>query len=90
MDPTSTDMEQLADRLSRVNWSELLIGPCLVEHWLSFDGKAEFFNCRWLTGVLTFRVEPGTLPELLAKLLPIASPDPSGTESCGGKDVDDH
>jgi len=77
----STGTEPLLDALSHVNFSELLIGPCLLEHWLTSDGKAEVLSFRCLTAALTFAVEPGTLPEPLAKLLTTVSQVPLNGES---------
>jgi hypothetical protein len=74
MDLTFTDTEQPVDALSRVNWSELLIGPCLVVHSSSLDGTVEFLQFQSLTVDLMFRVAAGTLPPPLAELLTIASP----------------
>lgn len=70
----SSVTEPHLDALSRVNWSEWLIGPCVLAHWLSSDGRVEYLQFQSLIGVLTFKVEPGTLPLPLVELLTTASP----------------
>lgn len=86
MDQDSSAIERHVDALSRVNWSELLIGPCHVVRSYSFDGRVEYLRLRSLTAVLTFEVVPGTLPRPLVELFDTALRDQSITELSGEED----
>ena len=71
----STDEERLADLLSRLGWSEWLIGPYVVGLSLNSDGELDGLSCQSLTADLTLRDVNLILPEERAWLLSIASPD---------------
>ena len=81
MAQVSMDAERHVDFLSRLNWSELLIGPCHVALSLSSDGRITQLSFRSLTVDLTFKDASLILPEQLASLLSTASRVPSS----GGK-----
>lgn len=73
----SGDIERPVDFVSHVNWSELLIGPCLAEYSYNSDTRGVQLSLRWLTVDLTFKDVSLISPELLARLFSTASPDPS-------------